>query len=72
MAVQHIRNIRDLLVAIIAPEMSRARDSGSMRRRYLGEPFDYDEAQVAWVLDALTIKSLEGLIALRQIGRAHV
>jgi hypothetical protein len=66
MAVSHVRNIRDLLIAVIGPEMGRARDSGTMRRRYLGEDLEYDEAQVAWVLDALTIRSLEDLIALRR------
>ena len=37
-----------------------------MRRRYLEPPLEYDEATVAWVLDALTIRSLEDLIALRR------
>jgi len=66
MPLTEIKNIRDLLIATIAPEMSRARDSGLMRRRYLVEDLEYDEAIVAWVLDAMTIRSLEELTALRR------
>lgn len=63
---REIQNIRDLLIFTVGPEMGKARDSGLMRRRYVETTFGYDEAIVAWVLDCLTIKSLELLIELRK------
>jgi hypothetical protein len=61
-----IKNIRDLLIHTIGPEMGRARDSGLMRRRYLNPDLGYDEAIVAWVLDAMSVLSLEKMIEYRR------
>jgi len=63
MAIGNVENIRDLLIAIIAPEIAWARREVA-ERRY--PRLTRDEAIVAWVLDALTIRSLETLIALRR------
>jgi hypothetical protein len=64
--MQEIHGIRDLLIATIAPEMGAARDGGAMRKRY--PDLDYDQAIVAWVLDALTVYSLERLADARAVA----
>jgi hypothetical protein len=60
---REVQNIRDLLVYVIGQELDRAgRDV--VRQRY--PTLDEGEATVAWVLDGLTIRSLETLAKLRR------
>ena len=60
MAVTEIHNIRDLLIAIIGRNLQKTRGA------YAGGDLDYEEANVAAVLDALTINSLEQMILFRR------
>jgi hypothetical protein len=64
MTVQHIENIRDLLVHTIGRDLADAVASGRLRSRY--PALSLDEATVAWVLDGMTRHSLDLLMKLRE------
>ena len=55
-----VKNIRDLLIYTIGAGLQ------GRRARYAGGDLEYEEANVAAVLDSMTILSLEKLIEFRQ------
>ena len=57
---KEVHNIRDLLIYTIGAGLQ------AMRARYAGGDLEYEEANVAAVLDSLTILSLEKLIEFRK------
>jgi hypothetical protein len=61
--VREVKSVRDLLIYLIGQEMDRV-GRETVRQRY--PALDEGEASVAWVLDCLTIRSLEGMIKLRR------
>jgi hypothetical protein len=64
MAVEHVENIRDLLVSVIGEELGRVRADNRLRTRYPNHT--ENEALVAWVLDGMTRHSLDLLMKLRE------
>ena len=58
--ISKVENIRDLLIATIGAGLQ------AMRSRYAGGDLSFEEANVAAILDSLTILSLEKLIEYRR------
>jgi hypothetical protein len=61
--VREVKSIRDLLIYLVGQELDHV-GRETVRQRY--PALDEGEATVAWVLDCLTIRSLESMIKFRQ------
>jgi len=61
-----IQNIRDLLVTALGQDLTLKGAPEKIAARYAAEGLSVDAAIVAWVLDSLTLRSLELLADLKR------